>query len=375
MKQLTQIFQALLSVVALILTAVVAFGRLAWSKVRNLWQDRSSRFRQVVKTALILVPTVFVLGVACSLYKAAFGRNSYWDKQLSDNITAHSFVDDRYRIYDERAEKYTTRRLDWVSEAAAGDSLAVYALSDRRGFVNVNTGRIVIDAKDNDYSKAWVFSEGVAAVVRDGKVGFINADNEVVIPFQFDCPEWYVIDYVFHNGYCTMNDSEGRLGLIDKSGAWVVEPIYSGIWAPQKRGLRLVLQNSKYGVIESDGTLVFAPQYDDVKILSDGFIFTNEGRMWQVDLSGNITKPFMFDYIYPLLCPYSYSASEDVIYMLSDYARYEVGCRCGILCRSTGKPITPAIYSDVKMLSDSVFQVESDDEWHLLDLDGNFIKP
>lgn len=38
MKRLTQIFQALLGVVALIFTAIIAFGRLAWRTIRNWWK-------------------------------------------------------------------------------------------------------------------------------------------------------------------------------------------------------------------------------------------------------------------------------------------------------------------------------------------------
>ena len=40
MKRLTQIFQALLGVVALILTAIIAFGRLAWRTIRSWWKNR-----------------------------------------------------------------------------------------------------------------------------------------------------------------------------------------------------------------------------------------------------------------------------------------------------------------------------------------------
>ena len=35
MKRLTQILQALLGVVALIFTAILAFGRLTWRTIRN----------------------------------------------------------------------------------------------------------------------------------------------------------------------------------------------------------------------------------------------------------------------------------------------------------------------------------------------------
>ena len=37
------------------------------------------------------------------------------------------------------------------------------------------------------YKHAWHFSEGLAAVVADnGKVGFINYDNEMVIPAVYE---------------------------------------------------------------------------------------------------------------------------------------------------------------------------------------------
>jgi hypothetical protein len=81
--------------------------------------------------------------------------------------------------------------------------LAVYALPDKRGYINVNTGRIVIDAKTNDYQKAWVFSDGLAAVMRDGKIGFINEKNEVVIPFEFLYSSKCRC-YKFENGHCVV---------------------------------------------------------------------------------------------------------------------------------------------------------------------------
>lgn len=140
------------------------------------------------------------------------------------------------------------------------DSLAVYALPNRRGYINVNTGRIVIDAEANDYQKAWLFSEGLAAVMKEGKIGFINARNEVVIPFQYDYSDecrMYDFGYLFHNGYCAMTNAEGDLGLIDRSGNWVVEPAYDQIWASHESGFRIVVDDGKYGVLDAAGAIVY----------------------------------------------------------------------------------------------------------------------
>ena len=69
-------------------------------------------------------------------------------------------------MYNKSTEKYTTPRIDWVTDAASGDSLGVYAVDDRRGFINTKNGEIIIDAKANDYEKAWVFSEGLRSEER-----------------------------------------------------------------------------------------------------------------------------------------------------------------------------------------------------------------
>ncbi|MBQ8695615.1 MAG: WG repeat-containing protein, partial [Bacteroidaceae bacterium] len=68
-----------------------------------------------------------------------------------------------------------TPKIDWVRYGS--DSIAVYALNGKRGFLNRYTGEIIIDAEKNRYSKAWVFSEGVAAVMKDEMIGFIDPDN------------------------------------------------------------------------------------------------------------------------------------------------------------------------------------------------------
>ena len=83
MKRLTQIFQALLGVVALIFTAIIAFGRLTWRKIRNWWKNRSKWLRRSIAAIFIIVPVGFVALVAYALYEDEYGRD-YWDRKLSD---------------------------------------------------------------------------------------------------------------------------------------------------------------------------------------------------------------------------------------------------------------------------------------------------
>ena len=378
MKRLTQIFQALLGVAVLILTAIVATGRLAWCKIRNWRKKRSKWVRRSIATILILIPVGLVALIACAYYDSEYGRYYWKDDYLSDDIVVHGFRNNKVRVYNKRTGKYTTPKVIWVSDTPANDSLTVYAISGKRGYLNINNGEIVIDAEANNYSKAWVFSEGLAAVMKDGKIGFINANNEVVIPFQFDytdkCRMWD-FGYLFHDGYCIMTNTDGDLGLIDKSGNWVVEPTYDEIWAPHESGYRIIVDNSKHGVLDSRGNVIYPAEYGYVDVLSDGFILTKGGKMWQVDFEGNVVQPFMFDNTYDLNYPVGYNESGEIQYTLADYAEYEVMNCYGIMNRITGEPITPAIYSDINMLSKDLFEVQDPEsrDWYLLDTKGNVV--
>lgn len=375
MKLLTRIFQLLLGVAALVLAALAAAGRLACRTIRNRWKEGSKLFRRSIVTVLAVALLGFVAIVAYALYKDEYGRD-YYDKNLSENVSLHSYADGKWRLYDECAGEYTTDKFCWLSDVGEDDSIAVYAMPGKRGYVNVKTGRVLIDAATNDYSKAWVFSEGLAAVMKDGKIGFVNAANEVVIPFQFDyaenCRMWDFA-YIFHNGFCAMNNADGNLGLIDKSGNWIVEPGYDEIWAPHNSGYRIVVKDGKHGVLDSVASVVYPAEYAYVSIVSDGFVLTKGGREWQVDFEGDTVQPFLFDGSYYLKYPYGYDDDGKLTFVFADYMKYEVMNCYGIMNRITGEPITPAIYSDINMLSKDLFEVQEFDsyDWYLLDTKGN----
>ena len=379
MKTLSKIFQALLGVVALSLTALIAGGRLAWRSIRNRWKIASKWVRRTIVTSFFLIALAFAALVAYAIYDDTMGR-WYSDKRLSDDVVVYYFADDTYRVYNKSTEKYTTPRIDWVTDAASGDSLGVYAVGGRRGYINVKNGEIIINAKTNDYEKAWVFSDGLAAVMKDGKVGFIDANNKLVIPFRFDYSDkciMYEIGYLFHDGYCVMTNKDGKFGLIDISGNWVVEPEYDELWNAHKTGNRIVVNDGKHGVLDSCGNVVYPAEYFCIDIWEDGFVLTKDGRKWQEDYEGNIVNPFVIDGVNGYMkYPVSYSNENGVEYALSDYAEYFVNRNSGIMNRITGRPITPALFEDVNMISDKLFEVQDAEtyDWYIIDIDGNIVK-
>lgn len=308
-------------------------------------------------------------------YKERHSRYYYYEKQLSDKVETHFFRDDMTRVYNMETGKYTTPRLDWVAEAPIRDSLTVFCRKDKRGFLNVNNGQIVIEAQ---YDKAWVFSEGVGAVVQDNKIGFVNARNEVVIPFRYiisDRNGWD-LDYIFINGCCVMSNERGACGIIDKEGNWIIEPEYDCIWTPHGDGYRVVKDGDKYGLLNPALEFVYPIEYDYIDFATNdaGILLTQNGRRWQVDFDGNVTRPFVVDYTNWIYVPETYD-EEDGSSKLSDYIEYHVDSYIGVLRRDNGQIVIPAIYKEINMLSETLFeaQLHYDGDWILIDTDGNII--
>lgn len=118
------------------------------------------------------------------------------------------------------------------------------------------------------YDHSWIFSEGLAAVIIEDTIGFINKNGEYVIPKLF--PYSYekaletradIVDFVFHDGFCPIVASPGKHGLINKEGQWVVQPEFSYINNPIN-GYRIVRKQDKYGLMNSRLQIVLPVEYN-----------------------------------------------------------------------------------------------------------------
>lgn len=369
--QLIRIIDAVCDIAKSLLELLEAILLALWSIIKKLRHPVVGKILLAAIAVLVLIAGIWG---AHAFYKERYSRYYYYEEQLSKSVETHYFRDGKTRVYNMDLEKYTTPRLDWVSSAPDRDTLTVFCRKDKRGFLNVNNGDIVIEAQ---YDKAWVFSEGVAAVVKGNKIGFIDACNEVVLPFcyYYSDRNGMGIDYLFRDGFCTMTDERGACGLIDREGNWVVEPLYDCIWTPHGDGYRIVKDGDKYGLLNPELEFAYPVEYDYIEFASEdaGILLTQNGRRWQVDFDGNITRPFVIDYTAWIYIPGS-EDNEDA--RLSDYLKYEIDGRVGILRREDGSIFIPAIYESVNMLSEGVFEAQThyDGDWILIDANGKTVE-
>ena len=348
----------------------------------------------IIGLCIFAVAAFLFACLLCGVYYEKKYKVDYWEgytQYVSPNIVlVHGYkgIEGFEQLKDLRTGKFTTPRLNHIftNQYNSEDSLVVFRTVDhKRGYVNINTGKIVIPAQ---YQRAWNFSEGIAAVYNEGLVSFLNESGELAFPATF--PIRYDLNFddiafLFHNGLCVMRTMDGQWGLINTQGEWVVEPIYNTIYAPY-HGYRCVYDGDHYGLLAQDGTITLPVIYDDIRRepVGNGWILVKDGLAWQVDFDLQVTVPFVHDGIHTLSYIDSYDSQEYYDETSGEYKtrkqtqprffRFDIGGNSGVI-DANGKVIIPAIFYNVYIVNDKLFQVEvtSSGERLLFDTGGRYV--
>lgn len=336
------------------------------------------------KSALVIVGifcAILILIAVREQYDEHYGWDAhYWDADLSANICVHHFRKNAVRVYDREAGKYVTPRLKWVSGVPDNDTLTVFCdKKDRRGFLNVKTGGIIIEGK---YKYAWVFSEGLAAVVEPGgKMGFIDKTGHYVIAPELD----YIAshDYVFKHGVCCIQNREGNQGLLSREGEWVVPQEYSFISYIEEADMFVLTKDKKEGLIKNGSfEWVLPMEYDDISWVNapsaEGLVLYKDFCSKHVALDGTVIDEFLIDDTEELKYMIKFNSDEADEYEISDRViAFRVYGLYGVMDKRSGKVLVPARYGCVEMSSENILKCSLDpdryDNFVLYDLEGNKI--
>ena len=176
---------------------------------------------------LISVIVAAAIIASCSENEPIAEKPSEEGLLLNDDLVAIKEDDGNITIKNTQTGEVTAEKIkfDWTS-SSPNDSLGVFCTDKKRGYYNSYTGKIVIPAQ---YRRAWIFSEGLAAVQKNGMIGFINRKGEVAIPFKFPYHGNPLSSFVFENGHCIVADTTGKCGVINRKGEWIIQPKYDNI--------------------------------------------------------------------------------------------------------------------------------------------------
>ena len=174
---------------------------------------------------------------------------------------------------------------------ASDDTLAEENLTCSQSYFEV------IGEIEPQYEEVTYFSEGMAAVKKDGKWGYINASNEVVIPFMYDhaC--------IFSEGYALVAEI-GDVVNLDSTGSYKVTEYDKYLYYV------IDINNNKYKLIAEDLSKQLSESYSesfDVQAYSDSpinsyyynnYMLLEKGVFWEYTLL--FTKPKQDGVIYSL---------------------------------------------------------------------------
>ena len=182
-----------------------------------------------------------------------------------------------------------------------------------QALLNTN-GKVVADLRGYDDIDSWNIHEGVFAVLKNDKVGYMNSKGQLVVPAIYDNlrdpDDKY--DETWANpakdGRIVVGKN-GKFGIIDLNNK-VILPFnnrYAYIDAYNEGMAAVRSRNNKWGFIDKNGVEVVAPQYDDIDGnfggiygFSQGLVGVAKGEKWGfITKTGKVAVPFVYDEIRP----------------------------------------------------------------------------
>ena len=295
--------------------------------------------------------------------------NYTYKDEVNEHITFFSNGPHGYVVNNYTGKK-VLRDVKWViTSENEKDTLACYASNGFRGYLDVRTGRSVIPAKR--YTKAWLFSEGLAAVMeKDSTIKFIDTRGNVVIDKGFFFPP-FSEGYLFYDSLCAMTDRSGKWGIINRTGDWVIRPEYDGI-AHIKTGYWLLNKNEEKGLLDKKAKLIIPVEYRDVNVMEHGIsVALNDYTMQMMDFDGTPKYKFVSDDIDDIYYTQETDESGDDIRKLSPCKAYcTYAGHCGLLSPE-GKPLTKPEYTSIIGIGPNLYYCVFDFTYTGVILDGN----
>ena len=233
------------------------------------------------KPAILIIAAVILIGLPV-LLRITFGKPIAYrsDIILDQGLCVLRDKDYHISIFNPKSLKMPLRKVTvWSEKVSYLDSAGVFERKNRNGYYDITTGEVFVRAQ---FSQAWPFSEGFAAVEKNGMIGFLDRKGNVAIDFRFPYQGNDLTDFQFKGGHCAVADRKGRCGVIDTLGHWVIKP-----------------------------------EYEMVNVLKDYAIVTSRGIRKQVGFDGSTINSFVVEQVKALT--YLDPCYSDDDYEYADY--------------------------------------------------------
>lgn len=236
---------------------------------------------------------------------------------------------------------------DCDSISSFREGLAYFSVDGRYGYMDKN-GRIVVEPL---YDDAGYFYEGLAVVMRDGLGGVIGKDGEEILS-----PEYIGIST---EDTCILAQKEDGFFFFDTEGHEVSSGAWD--WVSGDNDLFYLYKDDKVGLADRYGNLILEPIYEEIMPIPERklvMVRKEEEGYGVLDYKGQITVPFR-DY-------------DSVYDFVKERAVVELNGKYGVL-RYDGTLEIPVEYDEIRLFSDGSTAVWTGNKVELTDDNGNLI--
>lgn len=260
-----------------------------WQVLCWIGRAFNPKYKSIFGRVCWAIITLCIVAVTAIFFRAWYHMECEDDFRLSDKQRISNQLVFAKKDYSDKPgfiQNFITgevieRGIDWIALPIDEDSLIVYSKKGKRGYMNRFNGKIAIPAK---YNKAWVFSNGVAAVMQGDSVCFIDHSGKAVNDKKFAYNPKNS-GYVYHGDYCAIAIDNGNMGLIDKSGNWAVKPDYQWIVSETKNFWRARKGDNLSGLwyaINDKAEVITESGYPDISITDDAGVIATLPNHLQV---------------------------------------------------------------------------------------------
>lgn len=323
---------------------------------------------QIVITNLVVISvTAFLLITSCSR------KNDEEDERRYGFF----FFEDGDLYYNSEVYfNFLNLKPDYVFDSDC-DDIGIYTSGDRDGYINVDNNGIIIPALK--FASAWHFDceSGIAAVIENGKMGFINRAGDYLLEptFPYNNANYIAEPFRFSDGYCVVPSAQGKAGLIDTTFNLVVDTVYD--WVVLEDNYYKIYIDEKEGLISSDFRQIIPCKYEYIDVLDCGIIVNNtmdDVLCKLIDFDGEtvLVEHVANEYTDIYYDSYYFEPKTDTTES-KRYSAFECDYYIGVVDKFTGKVVIPARWDSVLMLSEEIFIVSKESYKFLIDKNGKFI--
>ncbi len=187
-------------------------------------------------------------------------------------------------------------------------------ISGKMGVMNYRGVWIV---KPEAYDSIFPFcSDGIAAVCRDSRWGYINLAGSEVVPCM-----WAAVS-VSHDGTLLGGNGTGTFTAYDTNGTKANTIAANLIYSDATGGYLRFTEGGKTGYLNPDGSIALAARYYSGQPFSEGYAVVsnsfapanaaNDSRKWgAIDRTGKLVIPYSYQYLGPFYEGFAYYISTN----------------------------------------------------------------